>query len=64
VNARERSQQYSEIFTCPIAELPMKYLGMPIDEKRLAVSKWNPIAKKMGKNFQAGKEICCQLVTD
>jgi hypothetical protein len=37
--AEERSQQYSEIFTCPIVVLPMKYLGMPIDEKRLTVSK-------------------------
>jgi hypothetical protein len=32
--ARERSQQYSEIFTCPIATLPTNYLGMPIDDKR------------------------------
>jgi hypothetical protein len=47
--AKERSQQYSEIFTCPTAAVPMKYLGMPIDEKRLAVSKWDPIAEKMGE---------------
>jgi hypothetical protein len=36
--AKERAQRYSEIFTCPTAELPMKYLGMPVDEKKLAVS--------------------------
>jgi hypothetical protein len=34
--AKDRAQQYSEIFTCPTAELPMKYLPMPIDEKKLA----------------------------
>jgi hypothetical protein len=28
-DAGERSQQYSDIFTCPIAALPMKYLGIP-----------------------------------
>jgi hypothetical protein len=26
----------------------MKYLGMPIDEKILVVTKWDPIAEKMG----------------
>jgi hypothetical protein len=39
-NAKERAQRYSEIFTCPTAELPMKYLGMPVDEKKLALSQW------------------------
>jgi hypothetical protein len=53
--ARERIQQYSEIFTCPIDTLPMKYLGMPIDKKRLAVSKWDPIAEKMGKKLSGWK---------
>jgi hypothetical protein len=57
--AKERSQQYSEIFTCPTAALPTKNLGMPIDEKRLAVSKWDPIAEKMGKNWLFGKVTCC-----
>jgi hypothetical protein len=35
--AKEKAQYYSEIFTFPVADLPMKYLGMPIDEKKLAV---------------------------
>jgi hypothetical protein len=36
--AKEKAQYYSEIFTFPVADLPMKYLGMPIDENNLAVS--------------------------
>jgi hypothetical protein len=45
--AKERGQHYSEIFTCPNSELPMTYLGMPIDEKRLVVSQWDPIGEKL-----------------
>jgi hypothetical protein len=33
--AKVRSQQYSEIFTCPGVELAIKYLGMPIHKKKL-----------------------------
>jgi hypothetical protein len=33
----------------------MKYLGMPMDEKRLEVSKWDPIAEKMGKKLSGWK---------
>jgi hypothetical protein len=33
----------------------VKYLGMPIDEKRLTMSKWNPIAEKMGKKLSGWK---------
>jgi hypothetical protein len=33
----------------------MKYLGMPIDEKRLVVSKWDPIVEKMGKKLSGWK---------
>jgi hypothetical protein len=47
--ARERSLSYSEIFTCPTAELPMKYLGTPVDEKKLAVSQWSPVQEKFAK---------------
>jgi hypothetical protein len=53
--AKGRSQQYSELFTCPCAELPMKYLGMPIDEKKLAVSQWDPVEEKCGKNIVGWK---------
>jgi hypothetical protein len=33
--ANERRQKFEEIFTCKVVSLPMKYLGVPVDEKRL-----------------------------
>jgi hypothetical protein len=59
--AKERGQQYSKIFTCPTIVLPMKYLGMSIDEKILAVSQWDPIEENMGENWQARKQTCYPL---
>jgi mannosylglycoprotein endo-beta-mannosidase len=52
--AKEKAQYYSEIFTCP-ANLPMKYLGMPIDEKKLVVSQWEPVEDKFGKKIAGWK---------
>jgi hypothetical protein len=34
-NAKEIEDLYTDIFTCPIGNLPMKYLGVPIDNKKL-----------------------------
>ena len=34
-NAKEIEDLYADIFTCPIGNLPMKYLGGPIDNKNL-----------------------------
>jgi hypothetical protein len=45
--ARQRSQQYNDIFTCATIDIPMKYLGMPIDEKRLVISRWDPLDERM-----------------
>jgi hypothetical protein len=53
--AKERAQHYSEIFTCPVADLPMKYLEMPIDEKKVAVSQWEPVGEKFGKKIAGWK---------
>jgi hypothetical protein len=50
--AKGRAQHYSEIFTCPIAELPMKYLEMPIDEKKLAVSQWDPLDEILERRWK------------
>jgi hypothetical protein len=32
--AKEIEDMYADIFTCPIGNLPMKYLGVPIDNKQ------------------------------
>jgi mannosylglycoprotein endo-beta-mannosidase len=53
--AKERSQPYSEIFTCPIATMPMKYLGMPIDEKRWQYPNGTQFLRRWGRSFQIGK---------
>jgi mannosylglycoprotein endo-beta-mannosidase len=53
--AKRGAQHYSEIFTCPIAELPMKYLGIPIDEKKLIVSQWDPMEEKFEKKIVGWK---------
>jgi hypothetical protein len=39
----------------------MKYLGIPIDEKKLAVSQWDPVEEKFEKRLLDGKEICYPL---
>jgi hypothetical protein len=33
--AMEIEDLYADIFTCPIGNLPIKYLGLPIDNKKL-----------------------------
>jgi hypothetical protein len=53
--AKERAQRYSEMFTCPTAELPMKYLGMPVDEMKLVVSQWVPVEEKFAKKISGWK---------
>jgi hypothetical protein len=43
----EREHLYADIFTCPHSGLPMKYLGVPIDNKKLCKSLWSPIVEKI-----------------
>lgn len=38
VKAKDRSVLYVDIFTCPVKSLPLKYLGIPIDKKKLCAS--------------------------
>ena len=45
--AVERGHYYADIFTCPHSCLPMKYLGVPIDNKKLCKSLWSPIVEKI-----------------
>jgi hypothetical protein len=49
VQLKNKAYQYSEIFSCPTVELLMKYLGMPIGEKKLAASQWDPLEEKSSK---------------
>ena len=46
-----RKNIFEEILTCKIGKLPMKYLGVPIDELRLKNSDWNPTGDKLEKKL-------------
>lgn len=39
--AKEKENLYSQIFTCKMGALPMKYLGILIDQKRILKTDWN-----------------------
>lgn len=54
-NAIDKSEDYSRIFTCPVGTLPMKYLGLPVDEKRIRNKYFKPPEEKMKKNVKTGK---------
>lgn len=44
-----RHQEYSKIFTCNKGDLPMRYLGIPIDQKHILNKDWGQTEKKMEK---------------
>jgi hypothetical protein len=47
--AKEFTDLYADIFTCPVGSLPMKYLGVPIDNKKISKSLWCPMLEKNGQ---------------
>jgi hypothetical protein len=44
---RESKSSFERIFTCKSRSLPMKYLGVPINKKRLKNSNSDPTEGKM-----------------
>jgi hypothetical protein len=53
--AKECINIYADIFTCPVGNLPMKYLGVPIDNKKISKSLWCPMIEKWIKDLMVGK---------
>jgi hypothetical protein len=49
--AKDIKDLYADIFTCPIGNLPMKYLGVPIDNKKINKSLWCPMMEKIEKRL-------------
>lgn len=45
--ATERKDDFQRIFTCLIGELPMKYLGLPVDKTRIRNRHWRPVENKI-----------------
>jgi hypothetical protein len=39
----------------------MKYLGMPVDEKKLVVSQWDPVEGKFAKKISGWKGILLSI---
>jgi hypothetical protein len=56
---KNKVRQFEEVLTCKSGNLPMKYLGIPIDGKRMVSSRWNLVVEKMGKklNPRQGKNL-------
>jgi hypothetical protein len=51
----ETETKIARMLNCQIGELPMKYLGFPISDKRLGCSAFRDIVGKMGKKLQPWK---------
>jgi hypothetical protein len=49
--AKEIEDMYADIFTCPVGNLPIKYLGVPIDNKKLNKKLWCSMMEKMEKRL-------------
>lgn len=47
--ATKNKEEYSKIFTCNIGNLPIKYLGIPINQKRIMNKDWKQTEEKMEK---------------
>jgi hypothetical protein len=62
--AGDKEMWYTDIFTCPHNCLPMKYLGVPIDDKKLCKSLWLPTVEKVEKKWVLGKENSLVWVVD
>jgi hypothetical protein len=55
--AEEMKNLYAEIFTCPIKNLPMNYLGIPVDYKTLRISHWAKMEEKMEKTGSLARKV-------
>lgn len=42
-----RQEVYEEILTCKVGDLPLKYLGIPVDRKKVKNSEWKRIEDKL-----------------
>ena len=45
--AEDKKQEYSRIFTCHVGDLPMRYLGLLVDKKRIKNKDWKSSENKM-----------------
>lgn len=55
-DAINKVDEYTRIFTCPIGSLPMRYLGLLVDEKKNRNKNWKPPEDKMERSVVTGNE--------
>jgi hypothetical protein len=50
-DVKGKGHLYTDIFSCRTKSLPMKYLGVPIDNKKLSLSQWQQVEEKIEKKL-------------
>ena len=53
--AKEHMEQYSQIFRCEIGNLPFRYLGIPMNHKRLNNKDWKMVEDRFQKKLSSWK---------
>lgn len=56
-DANDKREVYKNIFTCQVGEIPMKYLGVPLNKVRIRNRDWKLI-KKMKIDVPVRKVRC------
>lgn len=49
------AKKMADLFNCRLGEFPMKYLGLPISDKRLSKLELSDLADKIEKRLQTSK---------
>ena len=52
--AKEHMEQYSQIFGCGMGNLPFRYLGIPMNHKRLTNKDWKMVEDRFQKKLSKG----------
>lgn len=60
----EESNVLTFIFGCTLSQLPLKYLGIPLIDKKLTMKEWGVIIDKINKKLQIGLALYYQLVVE
>src|SRR3954466_4021209 len=53
--AQDAATQYAEIFGCKQGQFPIKYLGIPINYRRLTNAEWKHIEERLQKRLASWK---------
>jgi hypothetical protein len=48
---KEMENQYAELFCCNLGQCPFRYLGIPMDHKKISNANWKIIEDKFEKRL-------------